>query len=207
MNQNNLLEGSVVFLNQYSYIGQEWIGHDLYESILVALKEKYSDKLVFKVHPETHPPAKGELLNWWQAKALEPYNIRFAKKHNLKIYDSDIEFDSFIENNVDNIMSIYSLDSLSCFLTIKHKIPTYHLFGIFLESNIPHPFPKGHVMYRADSVSGREWEYPFAANIAMDEDGNEKEVLVKWDDKILHERRYLSVKSLSEIGSIDNVFR
>ena len=68
----SLDKNSIVILNQYSFEDIEWPGHDLYESILVALKEKYSDKLVFKVHPETHPPAKGELLNWWQAKALEP---------------------------------------------------------------------------------------------------------------------------------------
>ena len=77
----SLDKNSIVILNQYSFEDTEWPGHDLYESILVALKEKYSDRLVFRLHPEVHFDINQRHLT--ETK----FNIKFAEKHNLKIVD------------------------------------------------------------------------------------------------------------------------
>jgi uncharacterized protein YjbK len=178
----SLDKNSIVILNQYSFEDIEWPGHDLYESILVALKEKYSDRLVFRLHPEVH----WDPNNFHITKSQ--FNIKFAKKHNLKIEDGTERLTKFIRNNVDNIKAIYSIDSSGILISLKYNIPTYHLFGMFISNKIFHPINKvdNTKLFGWTPTSTKEYNW-------------EKSFLVK-DNKL-----YLNITDLSQIGSIDDV--
>jgi len=129
----SLDKNSIVILNQYSFEDSEWPGHDLYESILVALKEKYSDRLVFRLHPEVHWDIYNRHITESQ------FNIKFAEKHNLKIDNGTERLSKFVKNNLDNIKAVYSIDSTGILIPLKYNIPTYHLFGMFISNKIFHP--------------------------------------------------------------------
>tara|TARA_Y100001963_G_scaffold52461_1_gene73521 strand:+ start:1253 stop:1861 length:609 start_codon:yes stop_codon:yes gene_type:complete len=183
----SLDKNSIVILNQYSFEDTEWPGHDLYESILVALKEKYSDRLVFRLHPEVHFDINQRHLT--ETK----FNIKFAEKHNLKIVDGTERLSKFIRNNVDNIKAIYSIDSSGILISLKYNIPTYHLFGMFISNKIFHPFNK---VYDSELFG---WDRIQSPDYSKTQLKWEKSFHVK-DNKL-----YLNITDLSQIGSIDDV--
>ena len=180
-------KNSVVIFNQYSYEGPAWPGHDLYETILVALKEKYSDRLVFRLHPEVHFDINKRHLTETR------FNIKFAKKYNIKIDDGSQGLFKFLRDNLDNIKSVYSIDSSGVLISLKYNIPTYHLRGMFISNKIFHPFNK---VYDKELFG---WD-------CINQIGYGKTQL-KWEKSygVKDNKLYLNVTYLNQLGSIDDV--
>jgi hypothetical protein len=205
----SLDKNSVVIFNQYSFEGPDWPGHDLYETILVALKEKYSDRLVFRLHPEVYFDINKRHLT-------EPkFNIKFAEKYNIKIDDGSQEISKFLRDNLDNIKSVYSIDSAGVFFSLKYNIPTYHLFGMFISNKIFHPF---HNVYdqelfgwdRIQSEIIKEYEKysgELIEKLSLQLDTGYSKAQLKWEDSftIKNNKLYLNVTDLNQLGLIDDV--
>ncbi len=174
----------VIFFSQYASFSTEF--NEVYESILLKLKEKYSDKNIFyKLHPCI------EREEWKQEL---DFHLDFAKKYNLKTSPGFPQADKMIKDNLDSISATYSIDSSVINTSLKYNIPSYHLYGVFISNRISHPYRK------IDDPTMFGWEYLGGEKIFSP-------LSVKWEDSFIikNNKLYLNVTDLSQIGSIDDI--
>jgi len=189
-----LPEGCVIFFSQY-YTNQrrDWDEFsEVYESILLKLKEKYSDADIFyKLHPYIEKTA---MLNIGMFNQELDFHLDFAKKFNLETLPASPIADILIKDNLDKISATYSIDSGVINTSLKHNIPSYHLYGVFVSNRIPHPIKK------IDDPNMFGWEYAYG----VVEPTSDSE---KWEDNplIKNNKLYLNITDLSQVGSIDDV--
>ena len=184
MNNSDLTEGSVIFFSQYHYFSDEF--GEVYESILLKLKEKYSDKNIFyKLHPYIEKKVWKQELD---------FHLDFAKKFNLETLPTSPLADILIKDNSDKISATYSIDSGVINASLRYNIPSYHLYGVFVSNKIPHPIRK---IYNPNMFG---WEYVYG----VVEPTSDSE---KWEDNplIKNNKLYLNITDLSQVGSVDDV--
>tara|TARA_B100001778_G_scaffold202846_1_gene167511 strand:- start:1188 stop:1811 length:624 start_codon:yes stop_codon:yes gene_type:complete len=188
VNNNDLTEGSVIFFSQdYTNHRRDWDEFsEVYESILLKLKDKYSNKnILYRLHPYIERQEYRQELN---------FHLDFAKKFNLETLPTSPLADILIKDNSDKISATYSIDSGVINTSLKCNIPSYHLYGVFVSNKIPHPYKK----ISDPNMFG--WEYAYG----IIEPTSDSE---KWEDNplIKNNKLYLNITDLSQVGSIDDV--
>ena len=188
MNHNDLTEGSVIFFSQdYTNHRRDWDEFsEVYESILLKLKDKYSNKNIFyRLHPYIERQEYKQELN---------FHLDFAKKFNLETLPTSPLADILIKDNSDKISATYSIDSGVINTSLRYNIPSYHLYGVFVSNKIPHPYKK----IIDPNMFG--WEYAYG----IIEPTSDSE---KWEDNplIKNNKLYLNITDSSQVGSIDDV--
>ena len=143
--------------------------------------------MVFRLHPEVHFDINKRHLTETR------FNIKFAKKYNIKIDDGSQGLFKFLRDNLDNIKSVYSIDSSGVLISLKYNIPTYHLRGMFISIKIFHPFNK---VYDKELFG---WD-------CINQIGYGKTQL-KWEKSygVKDNKLYLNVTDLNQLGLIDDV--
>jgi len=188
VNHNDLTEGSVIFFSQdYTNHRRDWDEFsEVYESILLKLKDKYSNKNIFyRLHPYIERQEYKQELN---------FHLDFAKKFNLETLPTSPLADILIKDNSDKISATYSIDSGVINTSLRYNIPSYHLYGVFVSNKIPHPYKK----IIDPNMFG--WEYAYG----IIEPTSDSE---KWEDNplIKNNKLYLNITDSSQVGSIDDV--